>query len=194
MDDLDRTLARKARRGDRRALASLYERYRGRVLGFLAKEMRDREAAEDVFQEVWMKVLQRIESFDPARAPFRAWLFRVAANAAVDRKRRDGVRQADELDAFAEDGVHRHADLLPSGGPGPERRSAAREAWRALDRELARLDSRQRTALLLRHQQGLSYSEISRVMGVPDGTAKTLVFRGVRALRGAMRDWEGMLS
>jgi RNA polymerase sigma-70 factor (ECF subfamily) len=186
MDDLDRSLARKARSGNRRALASLYERYRSRVFGYLVKEMRDRETAEDVFQEVWMKVMQGIGSYDPARGPFRAWLFRVAANAAVDRQRRDAVRLGDELDAPVEDGDGRRVDLLPSDAPDPERLSASHEAGAALGQRLGKLGARQRTAVLLRHQQGLSYAEISHAMAIPEGTAKTLVHRGVAALRRAM--------
>jgi RNA polymerase sigma-70 factor (ECF subfamily) len=186
MDDLDRSLARKARSGNRRALASLYERYRSRVFGYLVKEMRDRETAEDVFQEVWMKVMQGIGSYDASRGPFRAWLFRIAANAAVDRQRRDAVRLGDELDAPVEDGEGRRVDHLPSDRPDPERLSAARESGRALRRRLGRLEPRQRTAVLLRHQQGLSYAEVSRAMAIPEGTAKTLVHRGVAALRRAM--------
>jgi RNA polymerase sigma-70 factor (ECF subfamily) len=192
MDDSDRSLARKARRGNRRALASLYERYRNRVFGYLAKEMRDREAAEDVFQEVWVKVMQGMGSYDADRGPFRAWLFRIAANAAVDRRRRDAVRLGDELDTPLDNGEGRRADLLPSEGPDPERLSASHEAGAALGRGIEKLDARQRTAVLLRHQQGLSYPEIARAMAVPEGTAKTLVHRAVVALREAMGPREEM--
>jgi RNA polymerase sigma-70 factor (ECF subfamily) len=192
MDDLDRSLARKARRGNRRALASLYERYRSRVFGYLTKEMRDRETAEDVFQEVWMKVMQGIESYDANRGPFRAWLFRIAANAAVDRRRRDAIRQGDELDAPLENGEGRRVDLLPSNGPDPERLTASREAGLALGRRIEKLEARQRTAVLLRHQQGLSYTEISHAMAIPEGTAKTLVHRAVAVLRRAMSAREGV--
>jgi len=192
MDDLDRSLARKARRGDRRALGTLYERYRNRVFGYLTRETRDRETAEDVFQEVWVKVMQGIESYDASRGPFRAWLFRIAANAAVDRRRRDAVRLGDELDAPLEDGEGRRVDRIAADGPDPERLGAVREAASRLNRRLGTLDPRQRTAVLLRHQQGLSYTEISHAMAIPEGTAKTLVHRAVRVLRRAMGDREEM--
>jgi RNA polymerase sigma-70 factor (ECF subfamily) len=186
MDDLDRSLARKARRGNRRALGALYERYRNRVFGYLTREMRDRETAEDVFQEAWMKVMQGIERYDASRGPFRAWLFRIAANAAVDRRRRDAVRAGDELDAPVGDGDGRWADRLAADEPDPERLGTIHEATRRLNRCLGRLDTRQRTAVLLRHQQGLTYAEISRAMAIPEGTAKTLVHRAVHTLRRAM--------
>lgn len=191
MDDLDVSLARKARRGNRRALASLYGRYRSRVFGYLVKEMRDRETAEDVFQEVWMKVMQGIGGYDDARGPFRAWLFGIAAHAAVDRRRRDALRRGEELDAPLDDGEGRRVDLLPSDGPDPERLSASREAGRAVSRGMERLEPRQRTAVLLRHQQGLTYVEIAHAMAVPEGTAKTLVHRAVVALRREMSAREG---
>jgi RNA polymerase sigma-70 factor (ECF subfamily) len=117
-------------------------------------------------------------------------LFRIAGNAAIDRRRREGVREMEELDAPAESADVRRVDLLIAEGADPERASAAREAGTELDRHLATLDARQRTAVLLRHQQGLSYPEVARAMGVAEGTAKTLVHRGVIVLRAAMKDWK----
>ena len=73
----DRGGARQARRGDRQALLELYERHRSRLLGFLIGQLRKRDAAEEVFQEVWVKVLGGIEQYRTSRGPFRAWLFRV---------------------------------------------------------------------------------------------------------------------
>lgn len=183
MDDLERRLVLKARRGDRRALGTLYDRYRSRLYGYLLRSLRDPAVVDDVFQETWMKVLEKISSFDPERGTFRAWLFRVGSNAAVDRIRRDRIRVADELDSPAEGSDERHADLLRSDDPDPERLSAAGEAGRTLEAALEALPGRQRTAVLLRHQQGLTYAELAEAMQVAEGTAKTLVHRAVFALR-----------
>ena len=183
MSDPDRTLAGRAGRGDRRALLSLYERYQGRLFGFLRRSLADPALAEDVFQEVWIKVMDKIATFRPGKAPFRAWLFRVASNAVVDRLRRERVRSSPSLDAPIGDGEDRWIDRLPASGPDPE--LATERGLRAaeLDHALRTLNPRQRAAVLMRHQQGWTYSEIASALGVREGTAKTLVHRGLLRLR-----------
>ena len=184
-------MARKARRGDRQALGELYERHRSRLLGFLIKQLGEREAAEEVFQEVWIKVLQGIDRYRTGRGPFRAWLFRVAANAAVDRLRRDAVRAGPELDAPAAEGEgsERVVDGVASSDPGPDRAGSSAILGREFAVALRELPERQRTAVLLRHHQGFRYRDLARVLDVPEGTAKTLVHRGVLALRVRLSEW-----
>jgi RNA polymerase sigma-70 factor (ECF subfamily) len=183
MADADHLLADRVRRGDRRALMKVYRQHRAALLGFLVKMLGDRATAEDVFQDVWMKVLQIASDYEPSRGTLRGWLFRIASNAAVDRMRRDAVRRGEELDAPVESGEARRIDFVASELPDPERRAASAESGEAIDRAMSSLSERQRTAVLLRHQQGLSYAEISGALGVPEGTAKTLVHRGVAILR-----------
>ncbi len=183
MTDPDRELAGKAREGDRRALMALYDRYRGRILGMLIKQMGRRELAEDVFQEVWIKVMNGIGSYRPGPTTFRAWLFRVAANAAVDRRRRESKHDALELDAPVDESGETRTERLPETGPDAFRQTLGHELGERLSRALEQLSPRQRAAVLLRHQQGLSYGEISGALGLPEGTAKTLVHRGVAILR-----------
>ncbi|HXV75925.1 MAG TPA: RNA polymerase sigma factor [Candidatus Polarisedimenticolaceae bacterium] len=189
MSDPDRALARKAGRGDRDALLTLYERHKGRLFGYLRRALRDRTLAEDVFQEVWIKVMQGIELYRPSRATFRAWLFRIAANAAVDRVRREAVRAADPLDAPLETGEGRVVDRVASPRVAPDREGEGHLFGEALDRALGKLREGQRQAVLLRHQQGLSYPEIAVALGVREGTAKTMVHRGVMRLRDELADW-----
>ncbi len=189
MTDPDRGLARKARRGDRGALGRLYERHRERLLGFLTRTLGDRQSAEDVFQEVWIKVLNGIGNYRPGPATFRAWLFRIAGNAAIDRRRREGHAPLLELDAPTGDSEQTRIDTLRSEMPGPERVGASKLFGERLDAALARLPERQRNAVLLRHQQGLTYPELAAALAAPEGTAKTLVHRGVRTLRDELEEW-----
>jgi len=190
MSDTDLRLARKARRGDRQALEALYDRHRDRLLGYLHKMLGQRQIAEDVFQDVWIKVMQALPNYRPTPGSFRPWLFRVAANASVDRMRREKRRVGPALDAPAgADTSERVVDRIAAEQPSPESESVGIEIARDLDLALAQLPERQRNAVLLRHQQGMSYKEISATLRVPEGTAKTLVHRGAQALRVRLSNW-----
>ena len=189
MTDPDRKLARKARSGDRRALEQLYERHRSRLFGFLIKIMAGKPLADDVFQEVWVKVLQGIGSYEVRVGTFRGWLMRIASNAAIDRLRREALRAGPELDAPVGDTGQSAVDLLPSAQPGPDRQGASSMLRAELGKALGGLSVQQRAAVLLRHQQGLNYGELAGALGVPEGTAKTLVHRGVLRLRESLAEW-----
>jgi len=190
MTDSDLKLARRAQQGDRQALEALYERYKERLLGYLHKMLGDRPAAEDVFHDVWIKVMNSLPNYRPTQGSFRPWLFRVAANASVDRLRRNKRRAGPNLDAPAGDGSsERVIDQVADEAPTPESATIGIEIAQDLDRQLALLPERQRNAVLLRHQQGMSYREISATLRVPEGTAKTLVHRGVQALRERLSNW-----
>lgn len=188
MDAAERELALRAAGGDREALTRLYELHGGRLFGFLVGAASSRASAEDLFQEVWIKVMRRITDYNPDKGSFKAWLFRIAANAAVDRHRRESVRAAESLDAHDDD----HAapiERLVSSDPDPERMGRSAEIRRDIARQLGRLNEDQRTAILLRHQQGFSYQEIAHTLNVAEGTAKTMVHRGVQRLRRSLKEW-----
>jgi RNA polymerase sigma-70 factor (ECF subfamily) len=85
--------------------------------------------------------------------------------------------------AAKDDDPHLDADRFPSPLPDPERQAGSRALAASIDAGLRRLSERQRSAVLLRHQQGMSYPEIATALAVPQGTAKTLVHRGVLRLR-----------
>jgi RNA polymerase sigma-70 factor (ECF subfamily) len=190
MSDTDLRLARKARRGDRQALEVLYERHGDKLLGYLHKMLGNRQAAEDVFHDVWIKVMQALPKYQPTAGSFRPWLFRVAANAAVDRLRKDKRRAGPELDApVGDESSERVVDRVAGHAPSPESEGIGSEIARDIELALVRLPERQRNAVLLRHQQGMSYREISSTLRVPEGTAKTLVHRGAQALREQLSNW-----
>lgn len=184
MDDPDRRLALRARGGDRDALAALYERHRQRLYGFLLKVARP--WAEDVLQEVWIKVARAIDTFDPERGTFRAWLFGIAAREAAHVSRRELIRSGPSLDDPGGIALH---DRVASDRPDSEAVAAGRELGRAFARAIETLSPAQRTAVLLRHQQGLSHAEIAQALGVPVATAKTHLHRGVLAVREALKEW-----
>ena len=189
MRDPDRTEAGKARGGDRQALVRPYEEHKSALLGFLIKTCGDRQHAEDAFQEVWIKVMRAIGTYDPERSSFRSWLYRIAHNAAIDLLRREATRRGPELDAPVGENGQRAIDFVRSKTPGPDRDTERGRMLDAVQTALEGLVERRRAAVLLRHQQGFSYPEIAAALGVPEGTAKTLTHRGVLDLRRAMTEW-----
>ncbi len=193
MGDPDQSLAGRASSGDREALTALYEQHKGPLLGFLTRTLGEKPAAEDVFQEVWMKVITGIGRFNHSRGSFRAWLFRIGANAAVDRLRRDRLRRGPELDRpvlNGEGGETRRIDLVPSPSPGPDREGTSAFLGEAMDRALGKLPPFQRAAILLRHQQGMNMDEISVALDIPVGTVKSMLHRGTRTLRRSLASWK----
>ena len=94
-----------------------------------------------------------------------------------------------ELDAPVADGPERAIDRVASAAPGPERIAGGELFAESLTVALDALSERQRAAVLLRHQQGHSYAEIANALDVAEGTAKTLVHRGVQILRARLKEW-----
>ncbi|GEM_PF-997262 len=193
MGDPDRELAGQARSGDRKALEALYERHKGPLLGFLTRTLGQKPPAEDVFQEVWMKVISGIGRFDSEKGRFKAWLFRIGANAAVDRIRREGLRKGPELDVPVSDrdiDGPRRIDRIESPEPDPARAGESHLLGAALDQALSGLPPFQRAAILLRHQQGMTTREVSETLGIPEGTVKSMIHRGFRTLRRNLSPWK----
>ncbi len=168
---------------DRSEVEALYARHKRPLLGYLRRYCRSPEIADDVFQEVWLKVWKHLDRYQPQRGEFRTWLYRVATNAALDRIRRDRVRAAESLDQPQGESTIAPIDQLQDDAPDPERESLARLDWNRVREAMEDLSEDRRAAVLLRHQQGLSYAEVAVALGVPEGTAKTLVHRAVKRLR-----------
>lgn len=185
MDEPDRGLAERARRGDREALAALYECHKAGLLGFLIHLIGDRDSAEDVFQEVWAKVIRQVSRYDVSRAPFRAWLFQIGANTAIDhlRKRRRWRRRID-----GSDGAEVKIARAPTTDPLPDASSLIDSEVESVRLAMKELSDAQRSAICMRHLAGASYREIASTLGVPEGTAKTLVHRGILLLKEALQE------
>ena len=175
-DDLsgldDHALLRRAAEGDERAAALLVDRLGPRLLASVARLLGgDRAEAEDVVQEAFVRLWRKGAEWDVggAAAP-GTWLHRVAANLALDRRRRAGARW-DALDEA-------HAD----DAPGAEARLMAGARAQALEEALAALPERQRVAVVLRHVEGYANPEIAAMMGIGVEAVESLTARGKRRL------------
>ncbi len=177
----DQVLVRRVASGDERALSALYDRYAGLIYGSGVRYLGDRGLAEDLVQDVFTSVWRNAAAFDPARASFATWVYRITRNRATDlvRRRKARVRTV-EGDPLLE--------------PGEEDSSAELAHSFDLASALARLSPVHREVLILAYFEGLSQSEISRRTGIPLGTVKSRTTAALRALREGLGEesrWSG---
>jgi len=164
--------------GDRlAAFQDLVERH-GRLVFRVAYRITRNEAdAEDVVQAAFLKAYRAFDRFD-SRASFSTWIFRIAANCAIDVLRRR--RSHPELATDLEDPL---APVADPRGASPETAFLSGEVGRELEKAIAELSPQERTAFVLRHFEGQPTEEIARALGVGANAAKQTVFRAVRKLR-----------
>lgn len=177
-DDAQLMLAFKA--GDRRAFETLFKRYTPRLLNFLTRMVRDRERAEELTQDVFVRVYNAAPRYE-VRAKFSTWIFGIAHNLALNdldrayRKRERPLLPGD------------HGELRDPN-PDPDERIAARQLGEALEAALAKLPTRQRSALLLRSEQGLGYQQIGQAMGASVSSVKSLLHRARESLLSELKE------
>jgi RNA polymerase sigma-70 factor (ECF subfamily) len=180
-DDEDAQLMLAYARGEMRAFETLYARHRGALYRYLARQARDGEIANDLFQEVWSRVIANRARYEP-RAKFRTFLFTLAHNCFIDHCRRAKCRPSgmgiDDADA---------ADMLPATDDSrPDSMLERDESSRVYRSALATLPAEQRDVYLLHEESDLSLEEIARVTGVGAETAKSRLRYAVAKLKAAM--------
>jgi RNA polymerase sigma-70 factor (ECF subfamily) len=177
-----------ARGGREAAYRELVRRYERPVFALLYRMVRDRELAEDLAQETFVKALNAIESYRP-EFKFSSWIFKIANNAAIDHLRRR------ELDTLSLDGSPHaetpeamQATALQIGArqESPLDAVEARELGGAIEVAIGRLRPEYRSCILLRHVEGRAYEEIAEILDLPLGTVKTYIHRARNELRLAL--------
>ncbi len=170
-------IARGLRRRDPDLLDRLIEQYQHRLLRYLVYLTGRRELAEDLFQETWIRVLERGHQFNE-KFTFSTWLFAVARNMAIDHMRR---KQPASLDGLLNDG-ETPFDVPATGRPSAFDLILRREQNEQIAAGMQHLPAEYREALVLRFQEGMSLEEIAIVAGVPLGTVKSRIYRGLSGL------------
>ena len=180
----DRDLVERARRGDREAFGALVRRYQDRAFNLAYQMLRNREEALDVAQEAFARAYASLPTFK-GESSFTTWLHRIVVNLGIDslrRTQRSGTTAYDDTRATPEEG---EGDL-----PAVDDPAAALEMKQVRDllaRGMARLPAAQRAVLLLREVEGLSYEEISRLVGCNLGTVMSRLFYARRRLRQVLK-------
>jgi len=166
------------RGGDVEAVAAVMERYQHRLYRYLLRLLREPATAEDLFQQTWIKVMERIRSFDPSHS-FEGWLFAMARNLAIDYLRR---YRPESIDEPLPSGDSRAA-LLPASGPDVLSQLLAEERAAGLARSVSKLPLVFREVLTLRFEEEMRLEEIATVLALPLGTVKTRLHRALKQLR-----------
>lgn len=161
--------------GDREAFDVLFGRWAAPLLRYLNRMVRDLAAAEELVQEVFLRVYRSRERYSPD-ARFSTWLYRIATNVALNEVRRPRYRA-----------IHHSADAdeatpIRAVDPAPDEVAHARRFRERVDAELARLPDKQRAALWLATVEGLSYAEVAEALEVSEQAVKALVHRARTAL------------
>ena len=172
--------------GSQERFGDLVERYQGRLVNYLFRMLRSYEEAHDLAQDVFVKVYQALDRYDP-RYKFSTWLFRVAQNAAIDqiRKRRLQVVSMDRPSDEEDD----RAWEFPSDDPSPYSDLRNQERGAAIQRAIEDLPWEYRELIVLRHFGELSYDEIARLKEMPLGTVKNKLFRARQQIKKSLDDY-----
>lgn len=170
--DSDEQLMQQYQRGQSAAFETLYQRYRGDLYRFLLRQF-EQTQAEELYQEIWMKVIQGQQRYQP-QASFRTWLYTIAHNHLRDQARRQQVRIETQPEAAAPEPQHQL---------DPVKVSQDQQAWQALLQGIQQLPGEQRQAFLLQVEAGLSLTEIAEVMNSNTESSKSRLRYAMRKLR-----------
>lgn len=184
----DALLMTRYSRGDLAAFTRLYERHKPSLYRYLLRLTRDRAVADDLFQEVWSRVIASRERYEP-RAKFSTFLFSIGHNCFIDHYRRSAnapVVRAESLESAAE--------LADSSHRGPERLAESAQTATRFRAALESLPAEQREVFLLHEETGLSLDDIARITGVGMETAKSRLRYAVAKLRSSLAEEGGALD
>ncbi len=174
--DADRSAVEAARRDPRR-FEPLYRKYVGQVYSFAAYELRDHHLAEDVTEQVFVRALRALPTFEERGvgpvSSFRVWLFQIARRVLANERRRLARHPQTPLDSAFE---------LAAPGPDPAAQAVAGEEARRAWQAIGRLPRDRRRALTLRFVEEMTTTEIAGVMGRSEGAVRVLIHRALRAV------------
>jgi RNA polymerase sigma-70 factor (ECF subfamily) len=176
MEAPDEQLMLAYRDGNAAAFETLYARHRARLYRFVLRSVRSRSIGEELFQEIWMRVIQARGRYSP-QARFTTWLYTIAHNHLVDHWRKRGLTLVSLED-----------DETPGASPDPADHAEARESLARFAAALEALPPLQREAFLLHEEGGLSVAEIAAATKTNEEAAKSRLRYAMAKLKAAMND------
>lgn len=177
-----------AQSGSEAAYRELVTRYERPVFSLVFRMVRDRETAEDLSQETFIKVLNNLDRYSP-EFKFSSWLFKIANNLTIDhlrRRRVDTISIEGAPDAVTVESARATSIAVVSQDQSPLEELESRELGTAIEAAIAQLRPEYRACILLRHVEDRSYEEIAEIVKLPLGTVKTYIHRARHELRAAL--------
>ena len=190
MSESDRNLVDAHLAGDQEAFEGLLRRYGPSVLGYLTKMTHNTHQAEDLFQETFRKVHQKLRSF--AGSDLRPWIFAIASNTAFSHFRRGRALPVISADRLCADGVHCPAGQIADAEQlDPARQAILEEQKNQVRKALMNLPEKQRATVILSYYHKLSYRQIAEALDCTAGAVKSHMFRAMKKLAGELPDLRG---
>ncbi|MGE0790012.1 MAG: RNA polymerase sigma factor [Sandaracinaceae bacterium] len=188
----DRTLVARVQEGDEQAFRMLFDRYHRRAYAVAYGVVKNKQDALDIVQDGFVKVHRHIGNFQ-GTSSFYTWLYRIIMNLAIDHVRRRKNNKGVEYD----DGVGRDDDELAGDGAllprlmdsNPAKTVIRRELLENIQRALDELPEYHRAVILLREVEGMSYEEMSQVLGVPKGTIMSRLFHARKKMQASLSEY-----
>ncbi len=184
----DPAVVAQARTGSEAAYRELLTRYERPVFSLIFRMVRDRETAEDLAQETFIKVLNNLDRYSP-EFKFSSWLFKIANNLTIDhlrRRRVDTISIEGAPDAVTAESARATSIAVVSAGESPLEELESKELGTAIERAIGKLRPEYRACIMLRHVEDKSYEEIAEIVKLPLGTVKTYIHRARHELRAAL--------
>lgn len=196
MPELDDELMERFQKGDEDAFTLLVRRHEKPLINFIAQFIGDRDSAEDLAQETFIRIFQAAPRYKPGRAQFNTWMYHIASNLCKNELRNRARRERHWVDNTVKDsdaedaeagGESRIANAPADATYQPDRVLERKELRDALRKAIAALPEQYREPLVLRDIQGLSYEEISKVLGIRAGTTKSRINRARLILKDKLK-------
>ena len=194
MPDLDDELMKRYRAGDENAFTLLVRRHQQPLINFIARYINDRDGAEDLAQETFIRIFKASRHYKPGQAHFKTWMYHIASNLCKNELRNRGRRNRYTVDRVVEgDGDSEQIDLIENApadaASQPEVALERKELHDAIQRAIAELPEQYRMPLVLRDLQGLSYDEISSALELRSGTTKSRINRARLMLKDKLKSY-----
>ncbi|MGG4147424.1 RNA polymerase sigma factor SigW [Paenibacillus algorifonticola] len=181
MNVLEARLAKLSLKGDQRAFAELVGLYQDKLFHMAYRMLSNRQEAEDVVQEAFMRVYRNLERYDET-LKFSTWIYRIATNLCIDKLRKRKPVYSLDAESTDHEGLDGYS-MIPSDNRTPESETLLSETQQIIHQAIASLPPKYKTVMMLRYIEDLSLQEISEVMDIPVTTIKTRVHRGREFLR-----------
>ena len=167
--------------GDKQALRKLYDRFNKILFGMIYKILRNKEESEDLLQEIFVKIWNKADQFDPSRGSAYSFIATLARNRAIDRTRSRAFKNRRKDDYVIND--YEYSFNLSTENPNPEEKIEITERAVGVRKALAQLNEKERQVLYISYFEGLSQTEIADKIDIPLGTVKYRMRQGMIKLR-----------